>query len=156
MCYEEGLQDPDARISAVHTDHIVRTISTEKTVLHQAHPKSYVSKLVDVLRRYRRYNEIDVEAQYALQTCSYCADQPDRRWSRGPSCLHPLPSWVCFSGHSLLRCWRSHLGRNHGGHRTRYYLGLQHGLWYMSRCLCHRSFAGSDALRIVDVEDHWR
>jgi hypothetical protein len=47
-------------------------------------------------------------------------------------------------------------GATMGGHRTRYYLGLQHGLWYMSRCLCHCSFAGSDALRIVDVEDHWR
>jgi hypothetical protein len=58
MCYEEGLQDPDARIRAVHTDHIVRTVSSEKTALHQAHPKSYVSKLVGVLRKHRRYNGV--------------------------------------------------------------------------------------------------
>lgn len=58
MCYEEGLQDPDARIRAVHTDHIIRTISSEKTALHPPHPKSYVSKLVGVLRKHRRYNGV--------------------------------------------------------------------------------------------------
>jgi hypothetical protein len=58
MCYEEGLQDSDARIRAVHADHIIRTISLEETALHQAHPKSYVSKLVGVLRKHRRYNGV--------------------------------------------------------------------------------------------------
>jgi hypothetical protein len=32
-CYEEGLQDQDPRIRAIHVDHIVRTISSEKTAL---------------------------------------------------------------------------------------------------------------------------
>jgi hypothetical protein len=58
MYYEEGLQDPDARIRAVHTDHIVRTVSSEETALQQAHPKSYFSKLVGVLRKHRRYDGV--------------------------------------------------------------------------------------------------
>ena len=29
-CYKEGLQDLDRRIRAIHVDHIIRTISSEK------------------------------------------------------------------------------------------------------------------------------
>ena len=58
MCYEEGLQDPDARIRAIHIDHIVRTISSQKTALHQAHTDSYVSNLVEVLRKNRKYKGV--------------------------------------------------------------------------------------------------
>jgi hypothetical protein len=54
-CYEEGLQDADPRIRAIHIDHIVRTISSEKTVLCQAHTESHVSKVVGVLRKYRKF-----------------------------------------------------------------------------------------------------
>jgi hypothetical protein len=57
-CYEEVLQDPDARIGAIHIDHIVRTISSEKATLRQAHPVSYVSKELDVLRKNRRYKSV--------------------------------------------------------------------------------------------------
>jgi hypothetical protein len=51
-------QDPDARIRATHMDHIVRTISLEKTALRQAHPKSSVSKLVGALRKNRKYTDV--------------------------------------------------------------------------------------------------
>jgi hypothetical protein len=55
-CYQEGLQDPDPRFRAVHVDHIVRTISSEKAALRQAHTELYVSKVVKVLSRNRKYN----------------------------------------------------------------------------------------------------
>lgn len=48
MCYEEGLQDPEARIRAIHVDHIVYTILSEKTDLYQAHTNSYVNNVVEV------------------------------------------------------------------------------------------------------------
>jgi hypothetical protein len=54
-CYEEGLQDADPRIRAIHIDHIVRTISSEKTVQCQAHTESHVSKVIEVLRKYRKF-----------------------------------------------------------------------------------------------------
>jgi hypothetical protein len=57
-CYEEGLRDPDPRIRAIHIDHVVRTISSEKTALRQAHPESYVSKVVDILRKNRKYKGV--------------------------------------------------------------------------------------------------
>ena len=57
-CYEEGLQDPNARVCAIHVDHIVRTISSEKTALHQAHTDLYVSNVAEVLRKNRKYKGI--------------------------------------------------------------------------------------------------
>jgi hypothetical protein len=57
-CYEEGLQDPDAQIRAIHIDHIVRTILSEKATLRQAHPESYFSKVVDVLRKNRKHKGV--------------------------------------------------------------------------------------------------
>jgi hypothetical protein len=55
-CYEEGLQDPGLGVRAVHVDHVVRTISSEKAALRQAHTELYVSKVVKVLSRNRKYN----------------------------------------------------------------------------------------------------
>jgi hypothetical protein len=52
------LQDLDARIRAIHTDHVVRTISSKKIALRQAHPESYVSKVVDVLKNNRQYRGV--------------------------------------------------------------------------------------------------
>jgi hypothetical protein len=57
-CYEEGLQDPDAQIRAIHIDHIVRTILSEKATLRQAHPESYFSKVFNVLKKNRRYKGV--------------------------------------------------------------------------------------------------
>jgi hypothetical protein len=57
-CYEEGLRDPDPRIRAIHIDHVVRTMSLEKTAPHQAHTESYVNKVVEVLRRNRKFNGV--------------------------------------------------------------------------------------------------
>jgi hypothetical protein len=57
-CYEEGLHDPDAQICAIHIDRIVHTISSGNTALRQAHSESYVSKVVDVLRRNRKYKDV--------------------------------------------------------------------------------------------------
>jgi hypothetical protein len=57
-CYEEGLQDADPRIRAIHIDHIVRTISSEKTVLCQAHTESHFSNVVGVLRKYRKFKGV--------------------------------------------------------------------------------------------------
>jgi hypothetical protein len=49
-CYEEGLQDPDPRIGAIHVDQIVRTLSLEKTALRQAYAELYTSKVIEVLK----------------------------------------------------------------------------------------------------------
>jgi hypothetical protein len=57
-CYEEGLQDPEARIRAIHVNHIVRTISPQKTALRHAHTDSYVDNVVEVLRKNRRYKGV--------------------------------------------------------------------------------------------------
>jgi hypothetical protein len=57
-CYEEGLRDPDPRIRAIHIDHVVRTISLEKTSPRQAHTESYVSKVVEVLRKNRKFKGV--------------------------------------------------------------------------------------------------
>jgi hypothetical protein len=57
-CYEEGLQDPDPRVRAIHVDHIVRTISSEKTALRQAHTKLYISKVIEVLKANRKFNGV--------------------------------------------------------------------------------------------------
>lgn len=80
-CYEEGLQDPDSRIRAIHTDHVVRTISSEKTALRQIHTESYVSKVVEVLRKYRKSNGV----------CGLCEH------FRFP----PQPGIDCWSMHDL-------------------------------------------------------
>ena len=57
-CYEEGLQDPNPRTRAIHTDHIVRTVSLEKTALREAHTESYVSKVIEVLRKNRKFEGV--------------------------------------------------------------------------------------------------
>jgi hypothetical protein len=74
-------QDPDARIRATHMDHIVRTISLEKTALRQAHPKSSVSKLVGALRKNRKYTDV----------CELCEHFR----------LSPQPDIDCWSMHEL-------------------------------------------------------
>jgi hypothetical protein len=57
-CYEEGLRDPDPRIRAIHIDHVVRTVSSEKTAMRQAHTESYVSKVVEVIRKNRKFKGV--------------------------------------------------------------------------------------------------
>ena len=57
-CYEEGLQDPDARVRATHMDHVVRTISSEKTALRQAHTELYISKAIEILKANRKFNRV--------------------------------------------------------------------------------------------------
>jgi hypothetical protein len=49
-CYEEGLRDPDPKARAIHIDHIVHTISSEKITPNKIPEESYISRLVDVLK----------------------------------------------------------------------------------------------------------
>jgi hypothetical protein len=49
-CYEEGLQDPDSRIRAIHVGHIIHTISLGKIGLHQIPEESYISRVIEVLK----------------------------------------------------------------------------------------------------------
>jgi hypothetical protein len=39
-CYEERLRDLSSRIRAIHIDHVVRTISSERSSLRQIHTES--------------------------------------------------------------------------------------------------------------------
>lgn len=57
-CYEEGLQDPDPHIRAIHIDHAVRTISSMKAAPRQVHIESNLSKVVEVLRKNRKFNGV--------------------------------------------------------------------------------------------------
>jgi hypothetical protein len=58
-CYQEGLQDPDPQIRAIHTDQIIGTIrSSEKTALHRIPKESYISKSVKVLRKNGKFKGV--------------------------------------------------------------------------------------------------
>jgi hypothetical protein len=63
-CYEEGLQDLDRGIRAIHVDHIVRTISSEKTALRQAHTELYISKVIEVSKANRKFKGVCGRCRY--------------------------------------------------------------------------------------------
>jgi hypothetical protein len=56
LCYEEGLQDPDSQIRAIHVDHIIRTISSEKIMLNQIPRESNISRVIGVLKANRKFS----------------------------------------------------------------------------------------------------
>jgi hypothetical protein len=57
-CYEEGLRDPDPRTRAIHIDHVIHMISSEKIVPNQVPEESYISRVVDVLKANGKFDGI--------------------------------------------------------------------------------------------------
>jgi hypothetical protein len=57
-CYEEGLRDPDPRTRAIHVDHVIHMISSEKIVPNQVPEESYISRVVDVLKANGKFDGI--------------------------------------------------------------------------------------------------
>jgi hypothetical protein len=82
-CYKEGLQDPDPQIRRIHIDYLLCTISTDRIAMRQINRKSYLTRLIAVLRDHRMF-------EGACGLCQYLgiAPQPDEDcWER-----HPLDS----------------------------------------------------------------
>jgi hypothetical protein len=99
-CYEEGFQDPDPRIRAIHINHAVCTISSEKTALHQIPRESYISRVIEVLKANRKFSGM-------CGICRHLGLEPESSidcWS-----LHTFNNGlvnVCEKPRTSMRSWK--------------------------------------------------
>jgi hypothetical protein len=70
-CYEEGLQDPDPQIRAIYIDHIVCTMSAERDFMRQASKETYISRVLEVVKEYRKFQGLCGLCDYlGLSSCT--------------------------------------------------------------------------------------
>lgn len=57
-CYEEGLQDADARVRTIHLNHALYTLMRDYTSVRRMYSQSYVQKILKVLRANREFDGV--------------------------------------------------------------------------------------------------